>query len=146
MRQNEFAQTFGLQQEKFAQSSDMEERRLAETVRQYNDTVARGEDKKQADLLYKQVQTLSLLRDLNKEEDQEELGFSLDGNVLSDFVDVLDQFGVSYDHENPGVYTSKGFMGYGKKQLTSEDLEQLKPLLGQTEFVQLLEYTSKQGQ
>ena len=37
-------------------------------------------------------------------------------------------------------------MGYGKKQLTSEDLEQLKPLLGQTEFVQLLEYTSKQGQ
>jgi hypothetical protein len=146
MRGDQFDKTFALQQEKFDQSTEMEERRLSETVRQYNDTVARGQDKKQADLLYKQVQTLSLLRDLNKEEDKEKLGFSLDGNVLSDFVDVLDQFGVSYDHENPGVYTSKGFMGYGKKQLTSEDLEQLKPLLGQTEFVQLLEYTSKQAQ
>ena len=81
-----------------------------------------------------------MLNDLTPKQD--ELGFDLEPDVINDYVCVLEEFGVEYDPETQ-VYKQEGMFG---KQLDKEDLAKLSPLLKETKFVKLLEYTSKNNQ
>jgi len=139
--------SLAMQQKRFDQSTaeakasaNLAERRFAESVRQYEAGVKEGKEADELANLYKRVQILGLLNDIKGEK--EELGFDLEPDVINDYVGVLKEFGVEYDPETQ-VYKQEGMFG---KQLNKEDLAKLSPLLKETKFIKLLEYTSKNNQ
>lgn len=123
-------------------SADLAERRFQESIRQYKEGVERGQEADDLANLYKKVQILGLINNLESEE--EKLGFDLDPDVINDYVGVLEEFGVEYDPET-NIYKRKGKFGFGK-QLSKEELAELSPLLEETKFIKLLEFTSKNNQ
>lgn len=123
-------------------SADLAERKFQESIRQYKEGVEKGQEADQLANMYKKVQILGLLNNLTPEQD--ELGFDLEPDVINDYVGVLEEFGVEYDPETQ-IYKRKGKFGFGK-QLSKEELAELSPLLEETKFIKLLEYTSKNNQ
>jgi hypothetical protein len=124
------------------QSADLAERRFQESIRQYKEGESQGKKGQELDNLYTTVKILGLLNDI--EGNEEELDFDFQQKDVTDFVGVLDEFGVDYDPET-NIYKRKGKFGFGK-QLTKEELAELSPLLKETKFIKLLEYTSKNNQ
>jgi len=126
-------QTLGLQRERL----DLSKEQFKQAKDEYDAGIEAGKTKEELNNLYKRVQILGMLNDLTPKQD--ELGFDLEPDVINDYVGVLEEFGVEYDPETQ-VYKQKGMFG---KQLDKEDLAKLSPLLKETKFVKLLEYTSK---
>lgn len=129
-------QTLGLQRERL----DLSKQQFKQAKDEYDAGIEAGKTKEELNSLYKRVQILGMLNDLTPKQD--ELGFDLEPDVINDYVGVLEEFGVEYDPETQ-VYKQKGMFG---KQLDKEDLAKLSPLLKETKFVKLLEYTSKNNQ
>ena len=129
-------QTLGLQRERL----DLSKQQFKQAKDEYDAGIEAGKTKEELNSLYKRVQILGMLNDLTPKQD--ELGFDLEPDVINDYVGVLEEFGVEYDPETQ-VYKQEGMFG---KQLDKEDLAKLSPLLKETKFVKLLEYTSKNNQ
>ena len=129
-------QTLELQRERI----DLSKQQFKQAKDEYEAGIEAGKTKEELNNLYKRVQILGLMNDLIPE--QNELGFDLEPDVINDYVGVLKEFGVEYDPETQ-VYKQEGMFG---KQLDKEDLAKLSPLLKETKFVKLLEYTSKNNQ
>ena len=129
-------ETLGLQKERL----DLGKEQFKQAKLEYKEGVERGLEADQLANMYKKVQILGLINNLIPQQD--ELGFDLDPDVINDYVGVLKEFGVEYDPETD-TYKQDGMFG---KQLDKEDLAKLSPLLKETKFIKLLEYTSKNNQ
>ena len=125
--------------ERSDRSADLAERRFKQSVKEYEEGVKRGEESEDLANLYKRVQILGLIDDLIPKED--ELGFDMTDDIATDYVNLLDTFGVEFDPKT-GIYKTKGTFG---RELDSEDLDKLTPMLKETKFIKMLEYTSKKA-